>query len=178
MPLPTDTELRIHDSPVPTQTFLGLLGSIATAPIDCTGCLSNTGLNVVPPSCDRPTPPHAAPTEIRALPPTPLPAPAAIRPLIVADPMLRASSPEIVPPSNVGRSLEATGGATLATALAAAGPGKITAAMRVLGGGSLNHASSTGTLTSARSIRIRLPRAPPGLPVSIANGNHTPLTCS
>ena len=62
MPSPTDTELRIHASPVPTQTLLLLLGSIAIAPIDWTGCLSNTGLNVVPPSCDFHTPPDAAPT--------------------------------------------------------------------------------------------------------------------
>ena len=32
------------------------------APIDWTGCLSNTGLNVVPPSWDFQTPPDAAPT--------------------------------------------------------------------------------------------------------------------
>ena len=62
MPSPTDTLLRIHDSPVPTQITLGFLGSIVTAPIDCTGCLSNTGLNVVPPFVDFHTPPLAAPT--------------------------------------------------------------------------------------------------------------------
>src|SRR5574341_561003 len=61
MPSPTDTLLRIHDSPVPTQTTLGFLGSIVTAPIDCTGWRSKTGLNVVPPFTDFHTPPLAAP---------------------------------------------------------------------------------------------------------------------
>src|SRR3954469_1958264 len=178
MPLPIDTELRIHASPVPTHTFLGLLGSIAIAPTDCTGCLSNTGVKVVPPSCDRHTPPDAEPTYSSVLPPTILPATAAIRPLSVPEPMLRAPRPEITPPSKIGRSVAAAGGATLATAFDTAGPGKITAATRGLGGGTLNHASSTGTLTSARSTRMRLLRGPPGLPVSIANGIHTPLTCS
>src|SRR3989442_557524 len=45
-PSPIDTLLRIHDSPVPTQMTLGFFGSIVTAPIDWTGCLSKTGLNV------------------------------------------------------------------------------------------------------------------------------------
>ncbi len=62
MPLPTETELRVHDSPVPTQTVFGSFGSRDIAPIDCTGCLSNTGLNVVPPSSDFQMPPEAAPT--------------------------------------------------------------------------------------------------------------------
>ena len=62
MPLPIETELRVQVSPVPTQTVFGFDGSIAIAPIDCTGCLSNTGLKVVPPSIDFQTPPLAAPT--------------------------------------------------------------------------------------------------------------------
>src|SRR3982750_1101803 len=102
MPLPTDTELRVHDSPVPTQIVLGFDGSIAIAPIDCTGCLSNTGLNVVPPSCDFQTPPLAAPTKSVVFPPSFLPATAAMRPLIVAEPMFRAPSPESVAESNFG----------------------------------------------------------------------------
>ena len=40
----------------------GFFGSMATAPIDCTGCLSKTGLKVVPPFTDFQTPPLAAPT--------------------------------------------------------------------------------------------------------------------
>ena len=62
MPSPIETLLRVHDSPVPTQTIFGFVGSMVTAPIDCTGCLSNTGLKVVPPLIDFQTPPLAAPT--------------------------------------------------------------------------------------------------------------------
>jgi hypothetical protein len=32
-----ETELRVQDSPVPTQTVAGRVGSIAIAPIDWTG---------------------------------------------------------------------------------------------------------------------------------------------
>src|ERR1051326_1246693 len=91
-----ETLLRVQGSPEPTQTVLGLFGSIVIAPIDCTGCLSNTGLNVVPPSWLRHTPPLAAPTKIVVLPPSLTAATADTRPLIAADPMLRAPSPEIV----------------------------------------------------------------------------------
>ncbi len=62
MPSPIDTELRVQASPVPTQTVLGLEGSSAMAPMDCTGARSKTGLKVVPPSSDFHTPPEAAPT--------------------------------------------------------------------------------------------------------------------
>jgi hypothetical protein len=41
---------------------LGFFGSMVTAPIDCTGCLSKTGLKVVPPLTLFHTPPDAAPT--------------------------------------------------------------------------------------------------------------------
>jgi len=57
-----ETELRVQVSPVPTQTVRGLRGSMATAPIDCTGCLSNTGTKRVPPSWLFQTPPLATPT--------------------------------------------------------------------------------------------------------------------
>src|SRR5512132_112111 len=102
MPSPTETELRIHDSPVPTQMVRGLEGSIAIAPIDCTGCLSKTGLNVVPPSCDFQTPPLAAPTNRVVFPPSFLAATAAMRPLIVAEPMFLAPRPDTVAESNFG----------------------------------------------------------------------------
>jgi hypothetical protein len=49
MPSPIETELRVHDSPVPTQIVLVLVGSIAIAPMDWTGFLSKIGLNVTPP---------------------------------------------------------------------------------------------------------------------------------
>ena len=61
MPSPRETLLRVHDSPVPTHTVRGSFGSIATAPMDCTSCLSKTGLKVVPPFIDFHTPPLAAP---------------------------------------------------------------------------------------------------------------------
>src|SRR6185437_5418316 len=97
MPSPRDTEFRVQLSPVPTHTTFGLVGSSAMAPMDCTGSRSNTGLNVVPPSSDFHTPPEAAPTNSVTLPSASCrPATAAIRPLIVAEPMLRMPRPEIV----------------------------------------------------------------------------------
>src|SRR5881392_2291328 len=92
-----ETVLRVHDSPVPTQTFFEFFGSRAMAPIDCAGCSSNTGLNRVPPSSDFQTPPLAAPTNSVILPDgSRVPAMAEMRPLIVAEPMLRAPSPEML----------------------------------------------------------------------------------
>src|SRR5215469_3534676 len=100
MPLPTETLLRVQASPLPTHTFFGLEGSMATAPIDCTGCSSNTGLKVVAPSVDFQTPPLAEPTNRVTLPEGSLtPASEVIRPLIAAEPMLRAPRPEITPES-------------------------------------------------------------------------------
>src|SRR5690349_3982950 len=103
MPSPTETELRVQDSPVPTQIVSLLVGSIVIAPIDCTLCLSKTGLNVVPESVDFQTPPDAAPTKRCVLPSLPgTAAIAAMRPLIVAEPMLRAPRPEMTPESKLG----------------------------------------------------------------------------
>ena len=97
MPSPIETLLRVHDSPVPTQTFFEFFGSIAMAPIDCTGCSSKTGRKRVPPSSDFQTPPLAAPTKSVILPDGSFaPAMAEMRPLIVAEPILRAPSPEMV----------------------------------------------------------------------------------
>src|SRR2546426_12491897 len=93
-----EVELRVQASPVPTQTTSGWFGSIAMAPIDWTGSLSNTGLKVVPPSRDFHTPPLAAPTNSSTLPSSALrAATAAMRPLMAADPMLRAPRPETTP---------------------------------------------------------------------------------
>src|SRR6266487_660804 len=92
-----ETELRVHDSPVPTQTFFEFFGSSATAPIDCAGCSSNTARYRVPLSSDFQTPPLAAPTNSVILPDgSRVPASAEMRPLIVAEPMLRAPRPEMV----------------------------------------------------------------------------------
>src|SRR5262245_58598370 len=91
MPSPTETLLRVQDSPVPTQTVLGFARSTATAPIDWL-CLSNTGFQVTPPSDDRHRPPPAAPTKIvrRSVSTASI---AAIRPLIAAGPIARAARP-------------------------------------------------------------------------------------
>src|ERR1041385_5581931 len=97
MPSPIDTLLRVHDSPVPTQTFFEFLGSSATAPIDCTGCSSKTGRYRVPLSSDFQTPPLAAPTNSVILPDSSRArAMHEMRPLIAAEPILRAPSPEMV----------------------------------------------------------------------------------
>src|SRR5262245_14611347 len=125
-PSPTETELRIQDSPLPTQTVFELDGSIVIAPIDCTGILSNTGRNVVPPSMDFQTPPEAAPTSGRVFPPSLRPATAAMRPLMVAEPMLRARRPEMTPLSRTGWASPApvrTGGVEATRVAAPAGGG-------------------------------------------------------
>src|SRR6185503_13914595 len=175
MPSPIDTELRVHASPVPTHTVLGLFGSIVIAPIDWTGCLSNTGLNVVPPSSERHTPPDAAPTNSVVCVPAFRPATAAIRPLIAAEPMLRAPRPEIAPASIAAGAVGA-GGATTAGGVLSAGPAMTTCPAVLLG--SLNQPSSTGTLTSARSKWMCEGRGSPGAPDSIESGRHTPATCA
>jgi hypothetical protein len=151
MPAPTETELRVHASPVPTQTVLGRLGSRAMAPMDCTGWRSNTGWNVVPPSVDFHTPPLAAPTYRVVLPPAWCAARAATRPLIAAEPMLRAPSPEITAESiTVWVGSLAGGGVT--AGVAAWGSGRTTRTIGVPGAGIWNTASSMGTLTSACSM--------------------------
>src|SRR5207253_10594668 len=88
-------------SPVPTQIVLGDCGSTVIAPMDSTGSLSNTGLNVVPPLVDFQTPPLAAPTYTVSRPFSLTAALAATRPLIAAEPMLRAPRPEIVSESTL-----------------------------------------------------------------------------
>src|SRR5437773_10435203 len=94
MPSPMDTLLRVHDSPLPTQIFFEFFGSIAIAPIDCTGRSSKTGRKRVPPSSDVQMPPLPAPTQSVILPEVSFtPAIAEMRPPIVADSLLRAPSP-------------------------------------------------------------------------------------
>src|SRR5215831_15591856 len=97
IPSPIDTLLRVHDSPVPTQTFLEFFGSRAMAPIDCTGCSSNIGRYRVPLSSDFQTPPLAEPTKSVIFPDGSwTPAMQEMRPLIAAEPMLRAPIPKIL----------------------------------------------------------------------------------
>src|SRR5579862_7350797 len=100
MPLPTDTLLRVQDSPVPTHTLSGLDRSMATAPIDCTGSRSKTGLKVVPPFNDFHTPPLAEPTKNVMRPSLSIASTAEMRPLMVAEPILRMGKPETVAASN------------------------------------------------------------------------------
>src|SRR5215471_18470064 len=95
-----ETLFLTHDSPVPTQITLEFVGSIVTAPIDCALVLSNTGLKVVPPFTDFHTPPLAAPAKTVSRPWSCTASTAAIRPLMTADPILRAGRPEIVAESN------------------------------------------------------------------------------
>src|SRR6478672_4769134 len=97
MPFPIETLFRVQLSPVPTQMFFGFFGSSVRAPIDCTGCSSNTGLKRVPLSSDFLTPPLAEPMKIVSLPlGSRIASIAATRPLIAAEPMLRAPRPEMV----------------------------------------------------------------------------------
>src|SRR6202166_2189935 len=90
-----ETLLRVQDSPLPAQMVLGAFGSMAMAPMDCAVCLSNMGLKVVPPFTDFHTPPLAAPTYTVIRPFSLTAVSAAMRPLIVAEPMFRAPRPEI-----------------------------------------------------------------------------------
>src|SRR5215472_15769445 len=101
MPSPIETLLRVQDSPVPTQTTFGFFGSIVIAPIDCTACLSKTGLYVVPPLTDFQTPPLAEPMKTVRRCPSQTASMAEMRPLIAAEPIFRAPSPEIVSESNL-----------------------------------------------------------------------------
>src|SRR5271168_2541749 len=101
MPFPIDTLLRVHASPVPAQIVFGACGSIASAPIDCTASLLKTGLKVVPPLEDFQTPPLAAPTYTVSRPSSLTAAIAATRPLMAAEPIFRAPSPEMVSESNL-----------------------------------------------------------------------------
>src|SRR5438093_5258291 len=79
-PSPITSASRIaHASPVPAHTIAGLDDELASAPIACTGCLSNTGTKVLTLSMDFQTPPEALPTyQTRGLPGPPTIA--AIRP--------------------------------------------------------------------------------------------------
>src|SRR5438132_7484192 len=63
MPFPHSAELRAVGSPVPTHTISLSLGATATAPIDCTGCLSKTESKVTPLSPVLNKPPVESPTK-------------------------------------------------------------------------------------------------------------------
>src|SRR5260370_15384703 len=112
MPSPMETLLRTQDSPVPTQTFLGLPGSMATAPMDCTDGLSKTGLKLVPALTDFQTPPLAEAAKTGRRGPSLTAATAASRPLLCAEPILRACSQEMVPASKRTGACAKSAGAT------------------------------------------------------------------
>src|ERR1700735_2110548 len=71
------------------------------APMDWEVCLSKTGLKVVPPFTDFHTPPLAAPMYTGGRPSSLTADNAETRPLIPAEPMLRAPRPEMVSESNL-----------------------------------------------------------------------------
>src|SRR3954463_10586030 len=175
MPSPIETLLRVQDSPLPTQTFFEFLGSIAIAPIDCTGCSSNTGRKRVPLSSDFQMPPLAAPTKRVILPDGSFtPAIAEIRPLIVAEPMLRAPRPEMVAELN-GASL-----APRASVLTRIRPDNAEMIQRIcyFEVGNLKIASSTVMFGSALSITIFCLSGAPLRPASVENGRKTPAIFS
>src|ERR1035438_7085410 len=101
MPSPIETLFRVQASPLPTHTIFGLERSMVMAPIDCTSGLSNTALNVVPPLMDFHTPPLAAAAKTVMRPCSLMASTAAMRPLILAEPILRADKPEMVEESNL-----------------------------------------------------------------------------
>src|SRR5271157_1467052 len=151
MPSPMETLLRTQLSPVPVHTVFEFVGSMATAPIDCTAGLSNTGLKVAPPLTDFHTPPLAEAANRVRRPASSTAATAAMRPLICAEPMLRAGRPEIAPASN----LTGPGGRV--------GAGEVSGAVRPAGGcgrggapgaGILKSAALSGTLASMLSTVI------------------------
>src|SRR5215468_1915913 len=179
MPSPMDAELRVQDSPVPTQIVFVFFGSIAMAPIDCTDCLSNTGLKVVPLSIDFQTPPLAAATKSVVFPPSLKPVTAEMRPLIVADPMLRASRPDRTLESAVGAAVFAvSGGGGFVEAGAPTGAAMMARATDPFCAGYLKSASSNSTFASACSTVMREFLGPPWRPDSMEKGIHTPATCA
>src|SRR5947209_9778128 len=179
MPSPYETELRVHDSPEPTQTVFGFFGSMAIAPIDCTGCLSNTGLKVVPPLTDFQTPPLAAPAYNVMRLPSCTASMAAMRPDIAAEPMLRAPRPEMVSESTV--TTVGVGGGVLgvgveAAACGAAAVGACATATVVPLPGRTNNALAIGTFASIFEYVVFCRFGFPFTPFSIENGSYRPLT--
>src|SRR5207244_12691829 len=84
-------------SPRHRQMSCYFLLSCAIGPFDCAVCSSHPGRYRVPLSSYFQTPPLAAPTNMVIFPDgSRVPAIAEIRPLIVADPILRAPRPEMV----------------------------------------------------------------------------------
>jgi len=87
-------------------------GSTATAPMDCTSGRSKTDLKVVPPLIDFQTPPLADAAKTVSRPLSLTAVTAAIRPLISAEPILRAGRPDMVPESYLTGACASSAGAT------------------------------------------------------------------
>ena len=83
--------MRVHDSPVPTQTFFGSLGSMAMAPIDWV-CSSKTGLKDEA-AVGRLPDAAAGRADVDGERVRATASIAAMRPLMMAGPIERASSP-------------------------------------------------------------------------------------
>src|SRR4029450_13772918 len=90
-PLPQAELLRSFASPVPTHTTFGSDGATATAPMEATGCFSNTASNVAPFVLVFTRPPVASPTK-NVKGSCGSNATSDTRPPMSAGPMLRASS--------------------------------------------------------------------------------------
>ncbi len=110
------------------------------------------------------------------LPPSTTPATAATRPLIAAEPMLRAPRPEIVPASNTGWVAGAGAASTDGVLALLGGPATTAPATLTLAPGKWNSASDSGTLISAQSSVIFICRGLPCSPLAIENGIHMPPT--
>src|SRR5579859_2307022 len=100
-----------------------------------------------------------------------------MRPLIVAEPMLRAPRPEIVLLSKRGALAGAGGGDTEAPATGPVGA-TMARVTFVPAAGKAKSAASAGTLTSTRSSWKWPSRGLPLGPVDHASGIHTPANCS
>src|SRR5947209_8636834 len=171
--------LRVQDSPVPTQSVLGAEGSIAMAPMESTGCLSKTGLKVVPPLTDFQTPPLAAPTYNVMRLPSCTASMAAMRPDMAAEPMLRAPRPEMVSESTVttvGVGGGALGVGVEAAVCGAAAIGACATATVVPLPGRTNNALVIGTFASIFEYVVFCRFGFPFTPFSIENGRYQPLT--
>src|SRR3954454_13784917 len=167
---------------MPAQTAFGFFGSMAIAPIDCTGCLSKTGLDVGPPLNDFQTPPLAAPTYSVMRFASCTASMAAVRPDIAAEPMLRAPRPEIVSESTVtgvaGGAWRVSGSDAGSGAFGNAslrGSGVSTTTLAALPGRT-NSALAIGTFASIFEYVVFCRFGFPFTPFSIENGRYQPLT--
>ncbi len=103
---------------------------------------------------------------------------AEMRPLIVAEPMLRAPRPETTALSNTGAAPAPTEGGATGSGADACGSATTTLFTLAPAAGKRNIASSTSTLTSTRSTVWKASRGASLRPPADENDIHTPATCS